>query len=301
MYEAGFFRFRPILTPYSAWNNWAFRLDFWTHAFSRHGLNAELIAPAKNASDAAAQSFAAFGRMKGASIGGEKMPAYCSELLSICQQQPMTSLIVLWRNPFEVLSSIQTAALAKSGAVFERFDRVSATIREIDALFSNIARVQASGHVVKIVSFSALQNDPCSVMADLASFLCVINIDSWLIPMNGETAPIPPTANNKKVRGGKFLQFSGMKSQSVSQKTRKRLDRWIALWRRRYPESPIWICRNDLPENCNESFPSFTDRVAVRMAGYKETFKLLLFSFLPISIWTWYRKFRQRHRTRSET
>ena len=53
--------------------------------------------------------YGSFGKIKGATVSGEKSPFYCSWLEQLHDRYPNASFIIVWRNPVEVYRSVLKA------------------------------------------------------------------------------------------------------------------------------------------------------------------------------------------------
>lgn len=295
MYEAGFLKTPPILTEFGNRKDWARRLDFWTGVFSRHGLDPGAFSSANTATEAFYAVTSDYGRRHGASIFGEKLPAYCTELPALARQLPEAKFVIVWRDPVEVVSSVERAASSRSGSTFQRNDRVCAVLRDIDRLLAGLRFLQQGNFPVKIVSLADLQTKPGDVLADICAFLQIQDFPGWNEPVDGESNPIPPTPNNEKVRSGTLMANAQPDPESLPTEYPDRLARWMQYWQKTYPE--FLFLGKPLTSQTTQPSPGLLEWFSLRRADWKDSIKLWLFASCPLWLW---QKYRNRSKSLSE-
>lgn len=154
MYECDVWNFPRFLSALRFRHDWRERLEFYTHALSRHRLvlrdDVSGLENIRNPADL----YRLFAEAKDAPIIGEKSPFYCNHLSELAVNHPGASFILIWRDPVEIYRSV--ADTARNSHYFRRPGMFSRLVYYHEKMIQGAARLIRSGVRVHHVSYADL-------------------------------------------------------------------------------------------------------------------------------------------------
>jgi hypothetical protein len=167
MYECDVWNFPHFLSRARFRHDWRERLEFYTHALSRHRLvlrdDVSGLENIHNPRDL----YRLFAEAKGARIVGEKSPFYCSHLGELVKNHPGASFILIWRDPVEIYRSV--AETARQSRYFGRPGMLSRLVYYQEEMIHGAAQLIRSGTPVHHVTYAELTDrttDSCRAICD---------------------------------------------------------------------------------------------------------------------------------------
>ena len=149
--------------------DWLERLECYAGTLSRHALNASMLH--RMGVESPDGLYDAFAAKSGASIRGEKSPAYADRVAALMAANPQARLILIWRDPAAIMDSILRAAA--TSRFFRKRGMLFRLIHAMEAMARDAAALVAAGVPVFQVSYDDLVDRTEATCRALCDFLSV--------------------------------------------------------------------------------------------------------------------------------
>jgi len=266
---------------------WWERLEFYNTFQSRHRLTPlpswETV---ENSQEAAETLYREYGADH--LYVGEKAPGYYNCIPKLTKQFPGSKIIVIWRNPQNVISSI-----IEAGKKHHFFLNNSLPLRSIiglEKMQEDVLALRAQGKAVYDLCFEELAEDPEAHLKSICNFL-EIPFDPGMLDLDrADCSMFPPGEIHTKAKSGQVIKPTRAASPSPTpfdDKTKTYLRRWKERFGDRLATKLYW------PE-AGAQAPSIMglawDRLRYAVARTStERFTPMVYGFLPLA---WLRSYR---------
>ena len=281
--------FSPLYRP-----DWLARWDLWNQALTRHQVEPSSIPDGIRDLRAASEAvYRAYAQKKGATISGEKSPNYHDCLVRLAHTFPGSKYILIWRDPADICRSVTRAAmsspfLARAGTAnrvllgCERFKKQSDQLRRL-------------GVPLYQFHYEDLTLKTEEVMRGICVFL-EIEYDPRMAVLDGaDRSAIYPGEHHLMVKSA-AITTAGARVEVLSPALRKKIERYMRLWRRKYGMEWALLGRlTDAPAGDEPSlWERFWDRLSYRCFRTYDLLIRIAFCFTPPQLWKAYRNLRTR-------
>jgi hypothetical protein len=293
-YEDDLVFLRPIFWLPRKTASWLARWDFFNGAIIRHKIDPsripENISDLKTASDAVHIEYAR--QKKTATIWGCKSPTYFDMLSEIGATFPKAKFIIIWRDLRGICRSIAKAAEQPSF-----FRRKGITLRALlgyRQMKLQCDRLLADGAPVYQIYYEDLVSDPAAVMKGVCEFL-QIPFDKRMTLLEGADRSAIDDGKHHSMVKSTAIRGVRDRSDNLSPALDAKIDRYSRLWREQ--EGGNWPAYPERPEG-DLSKPSIWefnyDRICYWALWFSYYMIPVVYSFVPLSLWQTYRKFRNK-------
>ena len=285
MFECDVWNYPQFLSPLRFHHDWRERLEFYSHALSRHHLipkdNICGLENVRTPDDL----YRMFARNKDARIFGEKSPFYCNHLPQLAMSHPGASFILIWRNPVETYRSVKDSG--QSSRYFRRPGMLNRLIYFQEKMIQGAAQITRSGSRVHHVAYADLidrTEDSCRGICDFLG----IEFDDKMSNLTGaDLSAVFQAPQFEHLRLGKIGRRPSM--HQVEPRVVQKLQRFHGRWNRLRHQLLNLECSDPLgPE------PGILERVYHRFAGRLmcglDGAVRVAFEILPLP---WLRTYRQ--------
>lgn len=285
MYECDVWNFPRFFSGMRFRHDWRERLEFYSHALSRHHLvSMDTVAGIEHVRTPQ-DLYRAFAESKHARIIGEKSPFYCNHLCELAKNHPGASFILIWRNPEEIFNSVQETA--RNSRYFRRRGMLSRLIYYQEQMIYGAAELIRSGSRVHHVTYSDLIDRTDESCRGICRFLD-IEFDPKMTELAGaDLSAVFRAPQFEHLRLGKIGRRPPRHQldQRIVHKLRRFHNRWSRLRHQLL----------DVPNTAAEGQePGIFERIYHRVAGSLlcglDSAIRLGFEFLPLP---WLRTYRQ--------
>jgi hypothetical protein len=229
MYECDVWNFPRALLNHRFRLNWAERIEFYNQALSRHRLVSETDLSALEKVHTPQDLYRAFGRMKGATVSGEKSPFYCHRLVDLHDEYPGAAFIYVWRNPVEVYRSVLKAG--ETSRFFGKPGMLSRMIYSQEQAIHQAARIEKRGARVFRVNYADLVDHTEQVCRDISAFLGVPYDERMLKLNQADLSAIYKAPHHAFLRRG-VIERQKYDRELVRPSVARKLDRYRCRWER---------------------------------------------------------------------
>src|ERR1700744_6451662 len=227
MYECDIWNFPRSLLKYRFRHNWAERIEFYNRALSRHGMALNGDAATLEDIHTPMDLYDAFGKIKQATIKGEKSPFYCSRLEQLYCQYPQATFILVWRNPLEVYRSVLKAG--QTSRFFRKPGMLSRMIYHQEQAIRQAGRIEKKGARIFRVDYADLVDHTEKVCREISSFLDV-PFDQRMLELNkADLSSIYVAPHHAYLRRG-VIERQKYAEELISPATTKKLERYRCRW-----------------------------------------------------------------------
>ena len=154
MYECDVWSFPHFFSELRFRGDWRERLEFYSHALSRHHLVSMDSVAGIDHVRTPHDLYRAFAEGKDAQVIGEKSPFYCNHLPELARNHPGASFILIWRNPVEIFNSV--VETSRKSRYFRRRGMLSRLIYYQEEMIHGAAELVRSGSRVHHVNYADL-------------------------------------------------------------------------------------------------------------------------------------------------
>jgi len=296
-FEADLWLLRSVFRKPARYCDWTARWELSAKALTRHGIAANDlprgVADFPTAFTAFHQAYAA---RKGAVIWGDKSPIYSDSLPALARLFPQARFIIQWRDPAATANAIARAAQAGARCYQKRGVYLRGLIG-YEVLKSGVDSLLSRGQPVCQVTYEELTSDPAKVMREVCRFLEIPYRDELADLRGADRSAVFNEAHHSLVHGDEVV--STPRSVILDQATRRKIDGYVKLWKRRYNDK--WP-PSVLPDADHVALPRLPQRVGNQLA-YRAVralyqFRQVCFAYAPLALIQSYRN-RGRGRTTS--
>ena len=294
MYEGDLPLFWPFFLLPGGKPNWLARWDFWYAAARRHGLNVSKIPDNIANPRAAAQAVGTeYARQEGAAIWGDKSPNYYDSLPRLLWDFPAARFVIIWRDPTAICRSILHAAeespwFAKKGMILRGLLGCRELKRGCDQLL-------ASGAHVHQIQYEELIRNAEGTMRGICEFLQVPFEPRMTSLEDADRSAIANGEHHALAKGASIVS-SADRSEVLSVDLKKKIDRYICLWREEYHGSWPTLAH---PEKLSSETPSLwerlSDRILYRSLRVWDRAVVFIYGLAPLWLLKGYRAFKQQY------
>jgi len=275
-------------------SDWLERWEFWNQAPSRHGLQVKSIPPGLDLCAATEAVCREYARHKHAAVWGCKSPAYHDELPFLAKTFPTARIIVIWRDLTSICDSI-----VRAGARSRYFSRPGILRR---ALFGyrqlklGCEWLLRAGVPLHQLHYEDLVSNPETEIRSICNFLQVSFDPRMLALGSADRSAIYPDEHHTLVRRENIVSPEN-RQDVLSPRIKAEIIRYIYLWKTetrgewpRYPRS--------LPSDVRtpSRLQRFFDRSIYWLLRSYDSFKMFLYSFVPLRLLKTYRELRSHRR-----
>ncbi len=296
MFEGDLICLRSTFLKPSLFRNWAERWELYDQALNRHRLPLAEVDGPSDFVGAFTRAHQLFALRKGASIWGDKSPAYFNRLNRIADDFPDARFIIVWRNPKDTANAVLRAAAVGS----THFQRRGAVLREFlgyETLKNECDGLLDRGKPVCQVNYEDLVSQTSSVMRQVCDFLHIPYDDSLSSLEGADRSAIYHGPNHANIRSDKIVQ--GPRPDHVSPVLREKIERYVAWWHQVYgatwPAYPQSVDPGVLPPT---RISRVVDSMLYRIWRTRDRIARIAFCFAPIFLLRHLRE-RQQKRGRS--
>ncbi len=286
MYEAELLDLWPDGTGMGS-GDWPQRLEFYNQTLTRHQIRAETLTQPQPGPEAAIQLYRQFGLSRGATVLGEKSPAYHSRLSNLAARFPEAYFLIIWRDPIACCHSAARAAngnrfFAQRGMATRILFGAEVLARGVESLLRRKRRVHE-------VVYDELVKNPEAELRRICDFIQVPFLPEMLDLKHADVSSLPPGEHHSKVRSGVIKQGDRAENP-VSARITGKAKRYAVLWRERF--AALGFARVLVAEP-GMAGPGMAERL-VDGAAYRfwravDRLKYALFRHLPLGAWAWLR------------
>ena len=226
MYEAHPWRFPWFHRSGPAESDWLERLECYAGTLSRHALNAPMLQ--RMSVDTPDALYHAFAAKSGASIRGEKSPAYADRVAALMAANPQARLILIWRDPAAIMDSILRAAA--TSRFFRRRGMLVRLIHAMEAMARDAAALVAAGVPVFEVSYDDLVDRTEVTCRALCDFLAVPWDPEMASLDHADLSAVFPDRQHTQLRRRAIVRTE--EASTVAPATRRLLMAYESRWRR---------------------------------------------------------------------
>lgn len=278
MYECAALDFPRALEKLRMKGGWLERQEFFNQALSRHRLifggslrGLEQVATPEDL-------YRVFAAGKSATHWGEKAPTYARRLRLLAEKYPQGSIIVIWRDPVEIVRSIRQAG--QETRYFRRRGILARTLGHLERMLADTAFLAQRGHRLLHADYDALVNDTEGTMRRICAFIGVEYHARMATLEGADFSTLIPSAIHKHLCNGVIARQTN--SAGLPPKLSAKLSRF---------QNRALRLRG-LTDKCGDE-PSAGEIFRVRLSsGFWFTWdsaKRVLFEFLPLA---WLRSYR---------
>jgi hypothetical protein len=283
MYEAAPFGLWPR-NPDAIWPaDWPKRLEFYNQTISRHHLMAAALPSPAPAREAALSLYSAFAAQRGATIIGEKAPAYHTCITGIASVFPEARFLVIWRDPLECCRSAVRAG--RKDRFFSQRGMTTRTLFGAEKLARGVEWLQQNGRPVHEILYSEFVASPEGHLRRICEFAGIPFDPRMLDLKSADHSLLPAGEHHDQVRSGRIEPAAGgddLLPPAFSSKAR----RYAARWRGQFPH--LGFCRAVRPE-AGEKTPGLGERsidhVVSLMWRVFDSLKVMVFRRIPLGWW----------------
>ena len=291
MFEADVLKLHEV--PYTGRlkADWATRLNFWNGALFRHGLDHEhLRKKGVRSADAAHEIYKRYCSFKGSRVGGEKAPSYAASANRLRSTFPGAKFIVIWRDPWEILSSMRRASV--HDAFFRRRNMAIRLIGDLSALQREVNIMKRANAGVLEIHYDELIGHFADTLDKAFTFLGVPSVN--LSDYKADLSSVPDGRHHERLFDNSVSKRTG--SYVVKTDERRKIARYVCLWKKVYPDL---LLAKRMPEIASDiravgAIEQFLDLLRYRALLLKGEFTLTLYEWLPIYLLKNYRLLRGR-------
>jgi len=230
MYECDVWNFPRALLAQRFRQDWPARMEFFNQALSRHRLTVPDDPKRTDAIRTPVDLYRAFGKLKGATVCGEKSPVYCCRLEQLYQKYPQASFILVWRNPVEVYRSILKAG--QTSRFFGKPGMLSRMIYQKEQLLVQSGRIEKNGARIFRVSYADIVDQTELTCRNLCDFLGV-PFDRRMLELNqADLSAIYQSPHHDHLRRG-IIERRQHTEKLVSPAITRKLERFHHSWEQR--------------------------------------------------------------------
>jgi len=269
---------------------WWERLDFYNAFCRRHRLTPQSSwQNVHSAREAAEILFRQFGGER--LYLGEKAPGYYNCLPKLTRLFPGAKIIVIWRNPQSVVSSILAA-----GKKHHFFLNSSLPLRSIigfGQMQEDVLALRAQGESVYDLRFEDLAEDPETHLKSICQFL-EIPFDPRMLDLDqADCSMFPPGEIHTKAKSGQVIK--PVRSQKVtSTPYDDKIKAYLRYWKDRFGDRlathRYWPEAGTRPPSAIELLRDRLRYISARL--YSERFTPFVFGLLPLAWLRFYRSWR---------
>jgi hypothetical protein len=230
MYECDIWNFPRPLLGYRFRHNWAERIEFYNQALSRHGMISKNDFSTLKDIHTPEDLYGTFGKIKQATVSGEKSPFYCSRLEQLHRQRSGTVFILVWRNPLEVYRSVLKAG--QTSRFFGKPGMLSRMIYHQEQAIRQAERIEKKGARIFRVDYADIVDHTEKVCRDISAFLGV-PFDPQMLGLNkADLSSIYVAPHHAYLRRG-IIERQKYAEELVPPPTQKKLERYRRRWEKR--------------------------------------------------------------------
>jgi Sulfotransferase family len=283
MYEAEPFALWPRRANARWPADWPERLECYNQAISRHRLAAAALRSRRLGREAALGLYEGFGAQRGASVIGEKAPAYYAWLPEIARMFPEARFLVIWRDPLECCRS--AARAGRSNRFFAQRGMMTRILFGAEALARGVERLQQEGRNVQELVYGELVANPEAQLRRVCRFLDIC-FEARMLDLKGADLSVLPTGeHHDRVRSGVIGQTSA-EPDPMPACFKAKAQRYSARWRERFPQLGLGQALSPSPERCPPGWAEqWADRGAKGVFSQMDEFKRQVFRRIPLNWW----------------
>jgi hypothetical protein len=283
MYEAEPFDLWPAKADAVLREDWPQRLEFYNQTISRHQLDAAALSGRRTAREAALALYCAFAAPRGATIIGEKAPAYCAFLPGIARLFPEARFLVIWRDPAECCRS--AAKAGRKNRFFAQKGVMTRMLFGAESLACGVERLHREGSLVQEVEYTEFVAQPESHLRLICEFTQV-PFDPRMLDLQGaDLSVLPSGEHHDRLRSGAIARTSGG-ADSLAPVFSAKAQRYAALWSGRYARLGF---SRALEHAAAQAGPGWAeqgiDRIKIRYWRGLDAVKRRLFRRIPLYWW----------------
>jgi hypothetical protein len=285
MYECEVWNFPEVLQEKRFKRNWVERMEFFNQALSRHHLISENDTQGLDKIGTPMDLYRAFGAMKGATLCGEKSPAYCYRMEQLHRLYPGAAFILIWRNPLEVYRSVLKAG--QRSRFFGQPGMLSRMIYYQEQFNLQSERIEKKGARVLRVDYANIVDQTENICREICAFLGVTFNPQMLEIDKADLSTIYKSPHHDYLRRG-IIERQKYTQELVPPRIVKKLERYCHRWKRQQNK---WL--NHTAFVPNQSEPREVEFVyhntLGRLLTIYDSVVRVSFEFMPL---TWLRVYR---------
>ncbi len=273
---------------------WWERLDFYNSSFRRHKLEAQPSWESIRFSKQAAMELYRQYAGPNPRYIGEKSPTYYNRLHKLARQFPDARFLMIWRNPYNVVSSIVSAG--KKDYFFSNDSLPLRAVIGFEQMQKDVLALRARNIPVFDLCYEDLVEDPERHLKEICKFL-ELPFDPRMLELDhADSSMFPPGEHHAKVKSGLLnrVDRSGRPSGNhIYDIIPHYLARWKAVFGDQLSSRRYWR------EAAKVSMPTpleiFGHRVRYNLARfYSELFTPFVYGLFPLDMLRQYRTWRER-------
>jgi len=290
LYEAHLLNHPLVDVAEKTGKNWWQRLDFYNGTCRRHRLTPQPSWKTVHSAKEAAEII--YHQYGGEHLYiGEKGPAYYNSMPKLAEQFPEAKIIVIWRDPQNVVSSIIEAG--KKDLFFSNRSLPLRSITGFEIMQEDVLALRARGTSVHDLCFEDLVEDPETHLKAICDFL-EIPFDRRMLDLDqSDCSMFPPGEIHTKARSGRVIKSTKSREAPTTPfhaKIKAYLHRSKVRFGDQLATKRYW------PE-AGESGPSALrladDRLSYTLTRiFSEQFVPMVYGLVPLSWLQLYRKWR---------
>jgi hypothetical protein len=283
MYEAEPFDLWPCI-PETVWpRDWPRRLEFYNQTFSRHQLSGGSLMLRVPAREAALGLYRAFGEQRGATVIGEKAPAYHACLPGIARVFPEARFVVIWRDPLDCCRS--AARAARKNHFFAQPGMMERMLFGAEALARGVDQLRRDKMLVHEVAYPEFIASPESHLQGICDFAHVA-FDPRMLDLKGaDVSVLPAGEHHAGVRSG-VIGTTANEDDPLSATFTAKAGRYAALWRDQFAHLGF---SRALEAQSQQTKPgraeAWRDRRANSVRVTFDGIKRQMFRHIPLGLW----------------
>lgn len=291
VYECDALAMWPIAQKSRVCRDWKSRLEFMNGSLARHGIDHQEVEKfqRKGRGRAAMELYLEHAKKSGATISGEKSPAYLGRIQQIASEFPQCGFIVLWRDPKAIWASTKRAS--RTNRWFRRSGLYARVFADLRKALRDVRTLRSAGVPVMEVTFEELTKSTDRTMREIWRFL---GLSAELIDdksYSPEDSLIPSGSHHDAVRSGHVKKIDHQ-DRPLTPREDRRLEALSARLSEDYPES-----RFAKGGYGGQTQPASRSRHSLTIVLGKfwtntDRFRNAVFSVVPMGLWHCYRALR---------
>jgi hypothetical protein len=287
MYEAELMDFWPCRALAVRSRGWPRRLEFFNQTLTRHGLKEENFSASKPGREGALALYRQYALPRGATIMGEKAPAYYARLPMLGKTFPEARFLIIWRDPAECCRS--AARAGRNNRFFAQRGMMTRMLLGSETLAEGVEWLLREKRSVHEVVYNELVENPEGELRRACRFLAIPFVPEMLDLGTADLSSLPSGEHHAGVRAG-GIRKSHESDDALPAAFLTKCRGYAKLWQKRFSQLGFARALVPEPESVEPTLAArLADRCACLLWRLVDWAKQFLFRNIPLSCWSWLR------------